>query len=150
MQPEAWSQPRVPLLIVDDDAPTREAMRIILEDDAGYSVIEASNGIDALVLLRESSAPLVVLLDVLMPQLGGEEVLRAVLRDRHLRRRHTFILVSALAHLSRRLRLQRLLRALAIEVVTKPFDIADLEQAVARAQMRQSRRSFLGRWAARW
>jgi CheY-like chemotaxis protein len=149
MQPEVWSQPRVPLLLVDDDAPTREVMRIIF-GDAGYTVIEASNGTDALVVLRERSAPLVVLLDVLMPQLSGEEVLRAVLRDRHLRRRHTFILVSALPHLSRRLRLQRLLRALAIEVVTKPFDVADLEQAVAHAQTRQPRRPFFGRWAARW
>ena len=149
MKPEEWSQPRVPLLIVEDDEATRETMRIVCED-AGYAVIEASNGNDALVMLRESSEPLVVLLDVLMPQLSGEEVLRAVLRDRHLRRRHTFVLVSAVAHLSRRLRLQRLLRALAIEVVTKPFDMADLEQAVARAQMRQSRRSFFWRWVAGW
>jgi CheY-like chemotaxis protein len=122
-----------PLLIVDDDAPTREAMRFMFED-TGYSLLEASNGTDALDLLRGSSEPLVVILDVLMPQVDGEEVLRAILHDRDLRHRHTFILVSALPDLSRRLRLQRMLRALAIEVVTKPFDVADLEHAVARAQ----------------
>jgi len=136
MQPEERSQLRAPLLIVDDDEPTRETMRIMF-GDAGYTVIEATNGMDALVLLRQSSEPLIVLLDVLMPELSGEEVLRAILQERRLRRRHTFIVVSAFPHLSRRLRLQRLLHALAIEVVTKPFNVADLEAAVARAQQHQ-------------
>ena len=149
MQPTKWPRLRVPLLIVDDDEPTRETIRIMFED-AGYTVIEATNGADALVLLRESSEPLIVLLDVLMPQLNGEEVLRAILRDRRLRRRHTFILVSALAHLSRRLRLQRLLHALAIEVITKPFNVADLEQAVARAEKRQHSQLSFRLASPRW
>jgi CheY-like chemotaxis protein len=121
---------------VDDNEGTREVIRILFED-AGYTIFEANNGQEALVLLRESSEPLVVLLDVRMPEVTGEEVLRTILRDRKLRRRHTFILLSGAPHLSRRLRLQRMLRALAIEVVTKPFNIAALEQAIARAQQRQ-------------
>jgi CheY-like chemotaxis protein len=128
--------PLAPLLIVDDNEAIRESIRLLLED-AGYTILEASNGNDALTVLRESSQPLVVLLDDRMPDLGGEEVLRAVLRDRQLRRRHTFILLSGQPHLSRRLRLQRLLQALAIEVVSKPFDVADLDEAVVRAQTRQ-------------
>jgi CheY-like chemotaxis protein len=125
-----------PLLIVDDNEGTREVIRILFED-AGYTTIEATNGQEALVLLRESSEPLVVLLDIRMPEVSGEEVLRTILRDRRLRRRHTFILVSGVPHLSRSLRLQRMLRALAVEVVTKPFNVAALEQAIARAQQRQ-------------
>jgi CheY-like chemotaxis protein len=82
----------------------------------------------------------VVLLDVRMAGLGGEEVLRAILRDRRLRRRHIFILLSAAPHLSRSLRLQRMVHALAIEVIPKPFNVADLEAAVARAQQRQRSR----------
>jgi two-component system sensor histidine kinase/response regulator len=125
-----------PLLIVDDNEGTREVIRILFED-AGYTTIEATNGQEALVVLRESSEPLVVLLDIRMPEVSGEEVLRTILRDRRLRRRHTFILVSGVPHLSRSLRLQRMLRALAVEVVTKPFNVAALEQAIARAQQRQ-------------
>ena len=71
-----------------------------------------------------------------MPVLDGERVLCAILRDRHLRRRHAIILVSAMPHLSRRLSLQRLLRSLATPTITKPFDIADLEHAVDRARVK--------------
>src|SRR5215469_14787260 len=137
------------LLIVDDNEAIRDSIRILLES-SGYTTIEAGNGNDALALLRESSKPLVVLLDDRMPDLSGEEVLRAVLRDRQLRRRHTFILLSGLPHLSRRLRLQRMLQALAIEVVTKPFDVADLEEAVVRAQTRQHRLHSFRLPALRW
>jgi CheY-like chemotaxis protein len=138
-----------PLLIVDDNEGTREVIRILFED-AGYTIIEANNGRDALVLLRESPEPLVVLLDVRMPELTGEEVLRTILRDRQLRRRHTFILLSGAPHLSRSLRLQRMLRALAIEVVSKPFNVAALEQAIARAQQRQRGLSSFRLPVPRW
>jgi CheY-like chemotaxis protein len=124
------------LLLVDDDQATRETMRLLFED-TGYTILEAANGHDALVLLQESAESLVVLLDVLMPRLSGEGLLRAILRDRHLRHRHTFILTTAVPHISLSLRLQRMIRALAIDVVPKPFDVVDLEEAVARAQERQ-------------
>jgi CheY-like chemotaxis protein len=131
-----------PLLIVDDNEAIRDTIRVLLEG-AGYTVSEASTGKEALVLLRESSEPYVVLLDDRMPELSGEDVLRAILADRQLRRRHTYILLSGAPHLSRRLRLQRMLQALAIEVVAKPLNIVDLEQVVARAQGRQRNlRSF--------
>jgi CheY-like chemotaxis protein len=135
MRPSEQSQ-LSPLLIVDDNEGIRASIRILFED-AGYTIFEASNGNEALVLLRESAEPLVVLLDVRMPELTGEELLRTILRDRQLRRRHTFILLSGVPHLSRSLRLQRMLRALAVEVVTKPFNIPALEQAIVRAQQRQ-------------
>jgi len=125
-----------PLLIVDDDEAIRGVMHELFAD-AGYTISEARNGLEALVLLRQSAEPYVVLLDDRMPELSGEEVLRMIIRDRRLRRRHTFILMSGLSHLSRKLRLQRILQALAVEVVAKPFDIGHMEEAVARAQARQ-------------
>jgi CheY-like chemotaxis protein len=138
-----------PLLIVDDNEGIRASIRILFEE-AGYTIIEATNGNEALVLLRESAEPLVVLLDVRMPEPTGEEVLRTILRDRALRRRHTFILLSGVPHLSRSLRLQRMLRALAVEVVTKPFNIAALEQAIVRAQKRQHGQSSFKWPKPRW
>jgi CheY-like chemotaxis protein len=131
-----------PLLIVDDDGAVRGVIHALFED-VGYTIIEARNGQEALALLRQSAEPYVVLLDDRMPELTGEEVLRLILQDRRLRRQHTFILMSGFPHLSRRLRLQRMVRALAIEVVPKPFNIDDMEEAVLRAQARQrSLRSF--------
>ena len=70
--------PRV--LIVDDDDRLREFVRVNLEAE-GYDVREAASaqeGLDAL----ESEPPDLILLDVMMPQVDGWEMLRRV-QERH-------------------------------------------------------------------
>jgi CheY-like chemotaxis protein len=68
---EARNAPTV--LVVDDEAPIRSLARRILEDD-GYRVIEAGNGVEALsVLSREPNVDLLVA-DLAMPELGGDEL----------------------------------------------------------------------------
>jgi DNA-binding NtrC family response regulator len=62
------------ILIVDDDADLRSVLRQILEDMG--EVIEASNGPEALALLKREK-PLLMLLDVSMPGMGGLAVLEA-------------------------------------------------------------------------
>ena len=57
------------VLIVDDDADTRERLRTLLERD-GWSVTEAENGQDGLLRLDEAR-PGVVLLDLTMPVMDG-------------------------------------------------------------------------------
>ena len=131
--PSAETYP--PLLIVDDDADIRETLNLVFEE-TGYPILEAANGQEALSIMRASPERLIILLDNYMPVLDGEGVLRAILQDRQLRRRHAIIFVSAMARLSRRLRLQRLIQSLAIEAVTKPFNITDVEQAVEHARTR--------------
>lgn len=123
------------LLLVEDEPEIRETLSALFEE-AGYPILDASNGEEALHILRDSQERLIILLDNFMPVLDGEGVLRAILHDRKLRRRHAIILVSAMPHLSRRLSLQRLLHSLSIETITKPFNITDLEQAVERARVK--------------
>ena len=65
--------------VVDDDAMSREMMRSILETQ-GHEVHEASGGEEALVLLPRVK-PHAVLLDILMPDCDGFEVLRRVKRE---------------------------------------------------------------------
>ncbi len=62
-----------PILIVDDDAFQRRMIRIKLQT-RGYEVNEAKDGIEALGFLAERGYSL-VLLDIVMPQLNGWEVL---------------------------------------------------------------------------
>lgn len=62
------------VLVVDDDDVVR-GMIVWLLDDAGYSVRQASNGRDALVALREQ-APHCMVLDLMMPGIDGQAVLR--------------------------------------------------------------------------
>lgn len=62
------------VLVADDDASVRALVRQILQTE-GYDVIEASDGREALGLIREKR-PDVALLDVRMPQLDGFGVLQ--------------------------------------------------------------------------
>jgi PAS domain S-box-containing protein len=59
------------VLVVDDEAPIRAAVRRALQR-SGYTVVEAADGGEALeVVLAASAAPDLVLTDVRMPRLGG-------------------------------------------------------------------------------
>jgi CheY-like chemotaxis protein len=66
------------VLLVDDDEAVRLIGKRILEQ-AGYAVILARDGIDALVMFARRSGPIdLLVLDVTMPQLDGIETLRAL------------------------------------------------------------------------
>jgi excisionase family DNA binding protein len=68
------------VLVVDDDERLREYVRVNLEME-GYSVREAGNAEEGLRVLEEST-PDLVLLDVMMPEVDGWEMLRRV-QERH-------------------------------------------------------------------
>jgi anti-anti-sigma factor len=59
-----------PLLVVEDDLATREALKVMLEKK-GYSVRCASNGQEALTLLRQGPRPSLILLDLMMAGMDG-------------------------------------------------------------------------------
>ncbi|MBF6589132.1 MAG: response regulator [Ktedonobacterales bacterium] len=124
----------VPVLVVDDNREIREALRLALED-AGYVVAEAEDGARALEVLREATEGMVVLLDVMMPRLDGPAVLRTVIDDTLLARRHAYVLITAniaavpLEQARDRLRL-------AVPILQKPFNMQVLLDAVALAARR--------------
>jgi len=67
-----------PVLVVDDDPDIRETLRFVLED-AGYSVYCAENGKEALEVLSEVKPPPgLILLDLMMPVMSGDEMLKAL------------------------------------------------------------------------
>ena len=68
------------VLIVDDDEGLREHVRIRLEAE-GYTVREAGSAREGLEVLDEAT-PDLVLLDVMMPEVDGWEMLRRV-QERH-------------------------------------------------------------------
>jgi CheY-like chemotaxis protein len=120
-------------LIVDDDQGSREAMHAVL-DDAGYEVIECSNGLACLAVLSASRDPLVVLLDYRMPRMSGTEVLRAA-AERKLAHCHRFVLLTASPHELDFSAIQ-IPAGLVVPIVGKPFDIDDLLDTVAHATRR--------------
>ncbi len=72
------------ILIVDDQKSLLLLLTTFLEG-AGYAVVTASNGHEALTYLRGTSdLPSLILLDVAMPRMTGWEFLRAQQRDARL------------------------------------------------------------------
>jgi CheY-like chemotaxis protein len=70
---DASERRRQKILVVDDDSEWRDFLCCCL-DDLGYSTLEASNGHEALECIARES-PSVMLLDMRMPGMSGEEVL---------------------------------------------------------------------------
>ena len=63
------------ILVVDDKAGVRTLVREYLEQE-GYSVVTAENGRSALYAARHSR-PDLILLDIMMPEMGGYDFIRA-------------------------------------------------------------------------
>ncbi|MAO79624.1 response regulator transcription factor [uncultured Nocardioides sp.] len=70
------ADPRQRVLVVDDDKAVRESLRRSLEYN-GYDVVLASDGAEALATIG-TARPDVVVMDVMMPRLGGLETTRAL------------------------------------------------------------------------
>jgi CheY-like chemotaxis protein len=68
------SPPRREVFVIDDDLDILEAMTFVLED-AGYHVLTATNGAEALERLRAHVAPNLILLDLMMPIMNGWQFL---------------------------------------------------------------------------
>jgi DNA-binding response OmpR family regulator len=67
------------VLVVEDDSRIRSVIRMALEGE-GYQVVDAASGEEALRQFAGSGADL-VLLDVMLPDISGFEVCRAIRRD---------------------------------------------------------------------
>lgn len=112
------------VLVVDDDREIRETLRCVLED-AGYEVIEAADGMQAVAALEAATEPLTMLLDLMMPRLDGAGVLQRLSERPDLSTRHACVLMSA-SRGTHKPAVTRLRMALGIPLMQKPFDIDDL------------------------
>ncbi len=63
------------VLVIDDDPMSRRSLATILELE-GYEIEEAADGREALALLDRGLRPDVMLMDMRMPKMGGDELLR--------------------------------------------------------------------------
>ncbi len=113
------------ILIIDDDQHIRLLLRSVLEP-MGHQIMEATNGKEALAALQNSS-PSLLILDILMPEIDGIELIR------NIRRTNSAIPIIAMSggysienvdvlDVAQRLGVTRTLR--------KPFDIRTLINVV--------------------
>jgi CheY-like chemotaxis protein len=68
------------ILVVEDDADSRETFCALL-DDAGYDCVAVENGREALDFLRSHDRPFAILLDLMMPTMDGWQFRREQASD---------------------------------------------------------------------
>ena len=120
-------QVRPSILVVDDNHDNAEIIRQYLES-RGYAITVANGGDEALTLF-ETTRPLLVLLDVMMPGRDGWEVCRLMKQHPVLGKTVRVIMVTALdAWEDKREALERG----ADDYVEKPFDLPTLAKTVQR------------------
>ncbi len=113
------------IAVVDDDVYISDMLCRLLERE-GYAVIRAFSGGEALAALSENT-PDLVLLDLMMPGLSGEQILPKI-------RNIPVIVMSARADVDSKV---SLLMEGAADYVTKPFDTAELLARI-RVQLRKN------------
>lgn len=118
--------PTKTVLVVDDDRPLRALCRASLED-AGFRVLEAADGEQALASVHDEQ-PDLILLDIMMPGISGWEVTSTLLADRSTDR-IPIVFMSARTELADRARAFDLG---AQDYVSKPFDPRGLAETVAK------------------
>jgi DNA-binding response OmpR family regulator len=113
------------ILIVDDEEDLLEVLRLVLASK-GYEVLTAASGMDGLAR-AQSQLPSLILLDIMMHQMDGWEVLKLFKLDE----RTSGIPVVIL---SARVEPKDKIRGLqegAIDYVTKPFAVRDILTKIA-------------------
>ena len=116
------------IAIIDDDVHIGDVLTEILENE-GYAVIRAYSGTEALYLLSQSK-PDLVLLDLMLPGLSGEEVLPHI-------KNIPIIVLSAKVDVQDKV---NLLLGGAVDYVTKPFSTEELLARIA-VQLRKAEMS---------
>ena len=105
------------ILVVDDEIDIRESLQELFED-AGFKVVTAADGAEALSVMT-SEPPCIVILDLVMPGVNGNQVYDSMRRDDRLRAVPVIIATSDPARAPRD-----------VPVLRKPIDVTRLLDAV--------------------
>jgi two-component system cell cycle sensor histidine kinase/response regulator CckA len=110
------------VLVVDDEAPIRRITRLFLEQD-GYQVLEASGGREALALLATGRPLDLLVSDICMPDLDGDEMVAQV---RGTRPNLKVLYISG--HIAR---LQALPSLPSTGALSKPYTFSTFQRAIS-------------------
>jgi DNA-binding response OmpR family regulator len=118
---------KVPAILVVDDSPVVvEAVREALLGD-GYVVFAASDGIEALDIVKREKIDL-ILLDIDMPRMNGYQLCKLLKKDTNLKQIPIVMLTAKSAEADRMWGL----KAGSDEYLTKPFNYAKVKEVIKR------------------
>lgn len=117
---------KIRILVVDDDDSIRRYIAKLLTQ-SGYDVETASNGKDALNVLRTKDEVSLVILDILMPEMDGLETLNEI---RKLAGDVPVLMLSALGQTNI---IVKAMKAGATDYLVKPFEEEELELAITKS-----------------
>src|SRR5579885_1067632 len=126
--PPVPALPRLRILVVDDDAVNRQAMRLLLERE-GHEVVAVENGLDAIERLGPASDRFdAVVTDLQMPRLGGRALYEQLAEQRpQLAGRFVFVTGDRARDDTR-----RFLEACGQPAVLKPYEFTELIAAIGK------------------
>ncbi len=112
------------IIIIDDEENIRSAVKLILEDE-GFHVIEAEDGVAGLAAIMKSETPSIVLLDILMPRMTGNTVIRELANNPKILQKHAYIVITATL---RRIEpdVVKLMKQFNIHAMQKPLEVIKL------------------------
>jgi CheY-like chemotaxis protein len=123
MAPKTSATASTTVLVVDDEAPIRQIARRILED-GGYQITEAEGGLEAIALLAQGHPLDLLMADLDMPGLGGDEMVRRIRATRP-----DLKVLYVTGHIDRLMDARPLWEGEAF--LEKPFNAVGLREAIA-------------------
>jgi two-component system sensor histidine kinase/response regulator len=124
----ALEQPAKSVLIVDDEAIIRDLCSKALK---GYRILQAGNGEEALKVFQQGEID-VILTDVMMPKMGGIELLKRV------KEAEPTIVVIVMTGFAEKDVILNALKADADDFITKPLNLLQLKTAVDNALVKKA------------
>ena len=114
---------RKPVILVVDDEPDMCEMLVTILYKEGYVTDMANNGKDAIKRVKDGGVDF-VLLDIMMPEMGGIETLRQIKAVRH---DIPVVMITAYATLKTA---QESMRLGAYDYITKPFNLECVKEVI--------------------
>ncbi|HEV8422180.1 MAG TPA: sigma-54 dependent transcriptional regulator, partial [Chthoniobacterales bacterium] len=118
------------ILVVDDEPSIRKYLQTLLEVD-GFDVETVGSGKEALAKISDGDRPDFIILDVLMPEMNGIDVLRELMQlDRSL----NVVMLSCSNEVGT---VVEAIRIGAHDYLTKPFEKSDLDAAMLKSRQKK-------------
>jgi len=116
------------VLVVDDDEGSREILRIIISKTLGHRVLTASDGKEALGIIKVEK-PDIVITDFMMAKMNGVELIKKIRSLGWPYDKIEVILISAYGSMETYLEAMNLG---AFEIINKPFHSSEIERIIRK------------------